>query len=145
MNREAVTSALWERISAIDGVKTAGRKLRHFADVAPSEMPALFLGVDDSEADQERGRRPAWTLRYTAYIYCHESSAIGPSSSLNTVVDQVNAALEIQSSEFQAGQTFGPTTLGGTVHHAWITRVETDEGTMGDLGVALCSIEVLAT
>ena len=145
MNRETITAALWTRISAVAGVRTAERRLRHFAEVTPAEMPALFLGVDDSEADQERGRRPAWTLRYTAYIYCHEAAAIGPSSSLNTVVDQVNAALEIQSSEFQAGQTFGPTTLGGTVHHAWITRVETDEGTLGDLGVAMCSIEVLAT
>lgn len=145
MNRETITAALWARLSSISGVKTAERRLRHFSEVSPAEMPAIFLGVDAAEADQERGRKAAWTLKFTAYIYAHDTSSAGPWSTLNTLVDAIDAALQLQPAEFQPGQTFGPTTLGGTVSHAWLTTVETDEGTLGDLGVALCSIEVLAT
>lgn len=145
MNREAITTALWARISAISGVKTTGRRLRHFSEVDPTEMPAIFLGVDNATADQERGRKASWDLKFSVYVYCHEAAAIGPSSALNGIVDAIDAALQITGAEFKPGQTFGPTTLGGLVSHAWMTTVETDEGSLGDLGVAVCSIEVLAT
>jgi len=145
VNRETVTAALWTRLAAIPGITTAERRVRHFAEVSPSEMPALFLGVDDSESDQERGRRASWTLNFSVYVYCHDASRAGPWSRLNTIVDAIDAALALQPAEFRSGQTFGPTTLGGVVSHAWLTKVETDEGSLGDLGVALCSIEVLAT
>ncbi|MEY2668533.1 MAG: hypothetical protein RJA59_1171 [Pseudomonadota bacterium] len=145
MNRETITAALWTRISGISGVRTAERRLRHFSEVSPSEMPAIFLGVDNATANQERGRKASWDLKFSVYVYCHEAAAIGPSSALNTIVDAIDAALQITSAEFKPGQTFGPTTLGGLVSHAWMTTVETDEGSLGDLGVAVCSIEVLAT
>jgi hypothetical protein len=145
VNREAITSALWTRVANIASIKTAERRLRHFSEVTPSEMPAVFLGVDEATADQERGRKASWSLKFSVYIYCHEASSIGPSGALNTLIDAVDAALQIRGSEFQPGQTFGPTTLGGLVSHAWVAGVETDEGSLGDLGVAICSIEVLAT
>jgi hypothetical protein len=145
VDREAVTAALWTRVSEAPGVKTSGRRLRHFSEVTPSEMPAMFLGIDEGTADQNRGRKASWVLKFSVYIYCHEASSIGPSSALNTLIDAVDSALQITSAEFQPGQTFGPTTLGGLVSHAWVTGVETDEGSLGDLGVAICSIEVLAT
>lgn len=145
MNREAITTALWARMSAISGVVTAERRLRHFSEVAPAEMPAIFLGIDDATADQERGRQPFWTMAFSVYIYCHEAAKVGPGGQLNTIIDAVDAALQLQSAEFRSGQTFGPTTLGGLVSHAWVSKVETDEGSLGDLGVAICSIEVLAT
>ena len=145
MNREAITAALWTRISSIEGITTAGRRLRHFSDVTPTEMPAIFLGVDASSSQSERGRPAAWTLKFSIYIYCHDTSKDGPWETLNGLVDAVEATLRRQPSEFMAGVTGGPTTLGGLAHSAGLTMVETDEGNLGDLGVAICSLEVLAT
>jgi hypothetical protein len=145
VNREAITAAVWDRISNIEGVRTAARRLRHFSEVTPSEMPAIFLGVDASSSQSERGRPAAWTLKFSIYLYCHNTSKDGPWESLNGLVDAVEATLRRQPAEFMPGVTGGPTTLGGLVQSAGLTMVETDEGNLGDLGVAICSLEVLAT
>jgi hypothetical protein len=145
VNREAITSALWDRVSSIDGVKTASRKIRHFTDVSPTEMPAVFLGVDGATSQAERGRPAEWTLKFSVYLYCHDASKAGPWESLNVLVDAVETTLRRPAAEWMPGVTGGPTTLGGLVHHAGMTSVETDEGNLGDLGVAICSVEILAT
>ena len=149
MNRETITEALFARLSIIPGLVSTSRKVRPFVDLAPEEMPALFVGVGRSTSQQERNRRPVWTLTWTVYIYVLDQSPTGPSPALNALLGQVEQALVATDAEtatptegFQAAQG-GSTTLGGLVSHVSLADVETDEGSLGDLGVAILTISAV--
>jgi hypothetical protein len=144
MSREAITTALWERLSAIPGVRTSGRKPRDRDQVSPSDCPALFLGVGSSEVVGEAGTIPLWRLEFAAYLHVDSGTLEGPSPQLNDFLDAIEAALERGPTD-PAGQGTGTdTTLNGTVHSARVASVWADEGSFGDRAVALVTIEVLA-
>lgn len=144
MNRESITQALSDRLETIVGLRTYSRKVRDFSQVTPSECPALFLGVGASEVLSEVGRPQLWRLEFIAYLYCHDGSSAGPSSQLNEYQDAIRSALDRDSTD-TAGTGVGvATTLGGVCHAARVSTAQTDEGSFGDLGVALITIEVLA-
>jgi hypothetical protein len=48
--RELIYSALWELGASAAGFASANRRLRHWADVAPGEQPALFMSEKGGQA-----------------------------------------------------------------------------------------------
>lgn len=59
MNREAVYSALWAKLDALDGFVTKSRKLVHWNDVKRYDQPALFMAQGDMQALTLTGGRPS--------------------------------------------------------------------------------------
>ena len=144
MARELITSSLWERLAAIPGVRTSGRKPKDRDQIAASDCPALYLGVGSSAITGEVGAYPLWRLEFVAYLHVYDGSQAGPSEQLNDFLDAIEAALARDDSDEAGMGTGTSTTLGGTVHSARVSSVETDEGSFGDRAVALVTIEVLA-
>lgn len=69
MNREAVYSALWSKLDALDGFVTKSRKLVHWNDVKRYDQPALFMAQGDMQALTLTGRETKWILRADVYLY----------------------------------------------------------------------------
>ena len=145
MNREAIASAVYSKISGISGLKVSSRKPRMFDQVSPSECPAMFLGVGSSEQVGSPGPRALWRLEFQIYLYVHDASNVGPSSQLNTYLGHIDTAFRASSADLAVpGASPDHTTLGGTVLYARPTSIQTDEGSFGDQGVAVVTVEVLA-
>lgn len=144
MSREVITAALWQRLEAIPGLRTTGRKPKDRDQLAASDCPALFLGVGSSQVVSEIGGYPLWRLEFVAYLHVYEGSQAGPSAQLNEYLDAIEAAMA-RGPDDQVGMGNGTsTTLGGQVVSARVASVETDEGSFGDRAVALVTIEVMA-
>lgn len=145
MNREAITQAAADRIFAIPGLRSTGRKVKDYAQTAAGDCPALYLGVGAQELLTEVGRPPVWRLELVAYLYCHDGSSAGPSAQMNRFLDAIDQVLgrDVPSDPVAIG-TGAATTLGGLVHSARVSAVQTDEGSYGDLGVAIVTIEVIS-
>jgi hypothetical protein len=136
--REAVYAALFAKLSAVPGIRTASRRLRHWADLPPSQQPALFQVQKAEAIGLEDGLPPRRQLSVELYLYATGSDpGVPPSSILNPLIDAIEATL--------APVTPGTTqTLGGLVQHAWIAgRIETDEGVLGDQAVAILPVDIL--
>ena len=141
--RESIATALFNLLVATTGVQTYSRRLQHWSDVNSADMPALFL-TQGSEAFEESGAKmglvPVKKMTFTAYLYAHSGGLVGsiPATVLNGLVDAIEAALR---PNLATGQK---QTLGGLVIHCYIAgTVQTDEGVLGDTGVAVVPIEVL--
>jgi hypothetical protein len=141
IDREAIYSTLWAVGSGSSGFATANRRLRHWADVAPAEQPALFMSEKGGEAVVKALGAPiVWTLYADFYIYVHSSDPYAaPQSVLNPLLDALEQALA-------PNPTTGIQNLGlpNLVRHAYIAgKVETDEGVLGDQAIAIVPIEIL--
>lgn len=137
-DREAAYAALFSKLSVITGVTTKERRLRHWVDVQPSEMPYLAMAVGGQMATPVKGLPTKWTLNADVYLYV-QSDNLPPGPILNGLLDKIDAALAPEP-----GQT--TQTLGGTVSHAWIEGdVQTDEGTLGSIAVAIVPLRMLAS
>ncbi len=136
--REAVYAAIFALASAIPGLATASRKARHWADVAPTEQPALFQIQRQESIEVVKGLPPKRRFGVDLYLYAQSTDpTIAPASKLNPLIDAIEAA-------FAPAPVSGVQTLGGLVDHAWIgPRIETDEGVLGDQAVVIVPIEVL--
>lgn len=135
MNREAIYSALFTAVSAASGLVVSSRKLRHWDDVAATEMPALFQAQSNQTAMDMTRQRNRWRLEAVLWIYVRTDGAVSPGQVLNPIVDAITTALD----ERFPGQ---PQTLGGLVEYARIEgTIETFEGTLGSLEV--CRIPVV--
>ncbi len=138
MNREAIYTALFAKVTASAAFVTASRRLRHWSDVGPAEQPALFMVQKSETAQRVKGLPPKWTFSVELFIYVHAPDDLSPpASSLNPLIDAIEAAL-------------APTvpadnqTLGGLVDHAWIAgKIETDEGALGGQGVAIIPLNII--
>ena len=144
-SREAIASALFALLSTTTGAATASRRLKHWSEVNSVEMPALFLTQGTETFDEtftKVGSMPRKTMNFTAYLYAH-SGGLGtsvPSTILNGMIDAIENALR---PNLATGQK---QTLGNLVVHCYIAgTVQTDEGVLGDTGVAVVPIEVLTT
>lgn len=139
MNREQIYSALFTVASSAPGLITSSRKLRHWTDLEPGAMPALFLAQGDQIA-QRTTRMPArWLLRASLYIYVHTEGETSPASSMNPILDYLTEQLD---DPFPGV----PQTLGGLVEYARIEgAIETDEGVLGSIAVAIIPIVMLTT
>lgn len=138
MNREAIYSALFAKVSASSAFVTASRRLRHWSDVGPAEQPALFMVQKSETAQRTKGLPPKWTFSVELFVYVHAPDDLSPpASSLNPLIDAIEAVLA-------PTVTADNQTLGGLVDHAWIAgRIETDEGALGGQGVAIIPLNII--
>jgi hypothetical protein len=139
--RETIYSALWDLGESAALFASASRRLRHWADVAPAEQPALFLSEKGGQAVVKKLGAPiVWTLYADFYVYAHSSDPyLAPATILNPLLDSLEAALA-------PSPTTGIQNLGlpEIVQHAYIVgKVQTDEGVLGDQAIAIVPIEIL--
>jgi hypothetical protein len=135
--REVIYSAPWTLGAAAGTFASANRRLRHWADVAPIEQPALFM----SEKGGHAVIAPiVWTLYADFYIYVHSGDPYAaPATILNPLLDALERALA--PSPATGIQNLG---LPLMVQHAYISgKIETDEGVLGDQAIAIVPVEIL--
>jgi hypothetical protein len=139
--REAIYSALWVLGSGAASFASTNRRLRHWADVAPPEQPALFLSEKGGHAVVKALGAPiVWTLYADFYVYVHSSDPYAaPATILNPLLDALEQALA--PSPATGIQNLG---LPDMVQHAYIAgKIETDEGVLGDQAIAIVPVEIL--
>jgi hypothetical protein len=138
--REQIYAALWGLGASAATFATANRRLRHWTDVDPAEMPALFMSEKGSLGEiKALGAPTVWVLYADFYIYVHSSDPYSaPATALNPLMDAVEAALK-------PSLVTGLQDLGLMVRHAYIRgKVETDEGVLGDTAIAIIPVEILS-
>jgi hypothetical protein len=93
--RETIYTALWDLAAAAGNFASVNRRLRHWADVAPAEQPALFMSEKGGHAAVKALGAPiVWTLHAEFYLYVHSSDPyLPPASILNPLLDALDAAL----------------------------------------------------
>jgi hypothetical protein len=91
-------------------------------------------------AIKKLGAPIVWTLYAEFYIYAHSSDPyLAPAAILNPLIDAFEAALA--PSPTSGIQNLG---LPQMVQHAYISgKVQTDEGVLGDQGIAIVPVEIL--
>ena len=139
--REAIYSALWSMAAGAANFASANRRLRHWADVAAPEQPALFMSEKGGHAvTKALGGPTIWTLYADFYVYVHSNDPyLAPAMLLNPLIDALEAALA--PSPATGIQNLG---LPAMVQHAYIAgKVETDEGVLGDQAIAIVPVEIL--
>ena len=139
--REAIYAALWTLGSGAGSFASANRRLRHWADVAPAEQPALFMSEKGGHAVVKKLGAPiVWTLFADFYIYVHSSDPYAaPATIINPLLDALEGALA--PSAATGIQNLG---LPQMVQHAYIAgKIETDEGVLGDQAIAIVPVEIL--
>jgi hypothetical protein len=139
--REAIYSALWALGAGSVRYVSSDRRLRHWADVAPIEQPALFMSEKGGLATVKAlGAPVVWTLYADFYLYVHSSDPYqAPATILNPLLDALEKA--ISPSPATGIQNLGLPTM---VSHAYIAgKVETDEGVLGDQAIAIVPVEIL--
>ena len=138
--REQIYTALWALGANAARFASANRRLRHWTDVAPAEQPALFMSEKGGQAAIKKLGAPiVWTLYAEFYIYAHSSDPyLAPATILNPLLDAFEAALA--PSPTSGIQNLG---LPQMVQHAYISgKVQTDEGVLGDQGIAIVPVEI---
>jgi len=140
MNREAIYSALWEKLLPLKGgFVTFSRKLKHWTEVPSNEQPALFMTCGDQHIERIRGGLDRHSLPAKLYLYVNtaDDPDAAPSIKLNDLLDQVEACLAPGAGEIAQ-------TLGGLVSHCWIAGdITTDEGVLGEQALAIVPIDIL--
>ena len=139
--REAIYAALWTLGSGAGSFASVNRRLRHWADVAPAEQPALFMSEKGGHAAiKALGAPIVWTLYADFYIYVHSDDPYAaPATILNPLLDALERALA--PSPATGVQNLG---LPQMVQHAYIAgKIETDEGVLGDQAIAIVPVEIL--
>lgn len=142
MTREDIYIALFQRLSACAEFITASRRMRHWSDVAPADQPALFQCEPRQIAQRSPGLDTVWLLPVDAYVYVNTGADrdMAPGRIMNPLLDAISAALAPDN------PMTNKCTLGGLVVHCWIEgEIETDEGALGDQGVAIIPIVIKAT
>jgi hypothetical protein len=143
IDREAIYSALWEVASQSSRFATVSRRLRHWADVAPAEQPALFMTQRGQMAENRQNvfdiQPPIYTLEAQFYIYVHsEDPYTSPAILLNPLLDALEWSL-------RADPVSGVNDLGLPEMVHWVRingRIETAEGVLGDQEVAIVPVEI---
>lgn len=138
-SREAIYSALFAKLQASADFVTASRRLEHWGDVPSVNQPAIYLAQRGELAQTVPGQPTAWTLQVDVYLYASTTDKNrSPGEVLNPLIDAVVTAMA-------PDVLTGKCRLGGLVEHAVIDgRIETDEGALGDQGVAIIPITLKA-
>ena len=139
--RESIYAALWALGAGSASFASANRRLRHWADVAPAEQPALFISEKGGAAvTKTLGAPIVWTLYAEFFLYAHSSDPFtAPGTIINPLLDALETALA-------PSPTTGIQNLGlpEMVQHAYIAgKVETDEGVLGNQAIAIVPVEIL--
>lgn len=143
IDREAIYSALWDRVSGAAQFVTAERRLRHWTDVSAAEQPAIFMTQKRQHGTAHQGAvnlPVVWRLEADLYIYVSSSDPfLAPAILLNPLLDAVELAL---APDIGTGlQDLG---LPQMVRHARIEgAIEMSEGVLGDQEIAIVPVEIL--
>ena len=125
MNRESIYAVLFALVPS--EFATVSRTLKHWEDVPPEGMPALFQSQADEEITAKPNLPPLVQGGVNWWLYVRSESG-SPSTIINPLVDACFAALS------PVGDAL---TLGGLVDQCYIDgKIETDEGTLGSIAVA---------
>lgn len=138
--REQIYGALLDLVSTVADFNTKSRRLKIWTDVAPADMPAIFLLQQNEMAETVRGMDIKWTFRPELYIYVSvgNDQNANPYAILNPILDKVTDLFN--SSKLIEGVQ----TLGGLVHSCkMVGGVETDGGVLGTVAVAIIPIEII--
>lgn len=147
--REALYAAIFAKfanLSFTSGAHTAfaysSRRLYLWEDLEIEQFPAMMQVQTKEVVKQQRGLPPKWTLEMLLYVYvrtvAQQDAAVIPSQLLNPIIDAIDRALA--PDDLAAGTC----SLGGLVSHAWIAGpIETSEGNLGDLEVAVVPLEIV--
>ena len=139
VTREAIFSAAFNLIAATVGAKTAERRFKTWSEVPAADQPALFFIQKTQHAQYQRGKPTKWTFTADAVLYVNSGGAPDaiPATQINAAVDALESALD-QSPGLDSQ------TLGNLVSHCAINGdIITDEGVLGDQGVAIIPIEIV--
>jgi hypothetical protein len=138
VNREELWTALFALFSGLADFAVADRRLQHWDD-APG-YPALYLNQGAETVSRAgRGLPSSYTMSAEIYLYVRNESNGTPATQLNELLDKVTPL-------FNPDPIHQRQTLGGLVHDAWIDgSIARDEGTLGDIGVAIVPIKILLT
>ena len=138
-SREPIYSALFSLLQRIPGVQTTSRKLKHWADV--EDFPAIFQNQkSELAAKSGRGVQTVWTLSCDIYVYVRVSADRLTSTELNEVLDHIQGALAAPE------PISNKQTLGGLVEDCWINgQIITDEGALGEIGVAIIPVQIIVS
>lgn len=139
MSTEAIYAALFSKLSAIQGLTTSSRKLKHWADVPAGDQPALYQTQTGEFPAQITNQPAAWRFSVDVYLYANTSDPnTAPSQIINPLLDSIKAIFKPPVGEVQ--------TLGGLVQYCRISgKIETDEGVLGQQAVVIIPIEILTT
>lgn len=139
INREAIFTALFTKLSASGVYVTKSRRLKHWNDVPKDAQPALFMAQGNQTAQTVRGQPTRWTLNVDVYVYARTDGGADPGPIINQLLDAIEAALAPNAIE-------NTQTLGGLCEWCRIEgAIETDEGTLGDQAVAIVPISILVS
>lgn len=139
MDREAVYSALFDKLKTLSGVKTFSRRLRHWEEVADYEQPAVFLAPVE-ENIEPRGREGSLhTMRANVYLYVHSHAEEGAAAELNRLLDRLVALLNTPHPV--TGEPSLP--VSGVQYCRAEGTVELDEGLFGGQAFALVPVKIL--
>lgn len=147
--REANAAALYALVDAAAGtvvdLVVSSRVLRHYDDVAPAEMPALFQTQKPETNDRGGGGQqgnlpPKRTQHFELWLYTSDAQAptVVPAQQMNFMADAIEAAMA-------PSPITGVNNLGGLCAHAWIEgSVEYYENVTSDgKSIAVIPIAVL--
>lgn len=142
IDREAIVVALFEKLKTASGFKKTSRRLKHWGEVGPTECPAMFLTQTSQTPTQMRGMPTVWDLDFEIYVYVR--SPTNPNAVPQTQLNQILKEIELV---FKPDPVTNLQTLNiQGVSHAWMSgTIETDEGNLGDLALAIIPVSVKAT
>lgn len=138
-NFETIYAALFAKLQAVSGIKTASRRLKHWNDVAANLQPALYMVQTGEAPEQVRGLPAKWRLSVEVYVYVNvPTEKIVPSTLLNPILGAIRDILAPDNLAANVN------TLGGLVSHCWLSgQIEVYDGVLGDQAVALVPVEIL--
>ena len=141
MNREAAYTALFEWVKArTTAYRVTSRRLVHWTELAQADTPALYMTQGAQQPTQPKGQPYIWRLTGSFYIYTNNNNVDVPPSSLqNALLDELEAALKPDNLQRQQlGTTF-------IDHFRFEGEIETDEGLLGDVTVAIVPFVMIVT
>lgn len=133
MTREPIYSALYSRLSSGGLFATVSRRLVHWTDVPRAQCPAVYVTQRSEIAQVQRGQPIRWLLNVDLYIYAYAESTDDQSPSVI-----MNPLLDAVCGMFNPDPITGTAILGGKAYHCRVSgTIETDEGVLGELAVAI--------
>lgn len=138
--RETIYAAVFALARATSGIKSGGRRLKHWGEVSPADQPAIFMVQRTETADVSTKIPTKWSLRVDLVLYGHNSGQpnVAPMTSLNPIIDAIVASINPPEAGFPEEQT-----LGGLVTRCRVDGdILTDEGQLGDQAVVVIPVTI---
>ena len=149
VTREQISLALFALLSSAANFNLKARKHWMPSELSGGQFPALFqVKVPEKATPDPLSTAGTYLLRYDVFIYVMDDGADQqPGNESNVPETQVNAILDSIQLVMQPPLATGIQNLGfpGVVHRAWIEgQIDTDQGVLGKIGMAIVPINVLA-